>query len=69
MYQLRKNLADSVVIYGRGRELFRPPTYLVEKQFRTFFPFVILPYRTPFALKGVIFALLISSLLSPFPVH
>ena len=28
MYQLRKKkLADTVVIYGRGRELFRPPTY------------------------------------------
>jgi hypothetical protein len=23
----KKNLADSVAIYGRGRELFRPPTY------------------------------------------
>jgi len=22
-----KKLADSVAIYGRGRELFRPPTY------------------------------------------
>ena len=22
-----KNLADSVDVYGRGRELFRPPTY------------------------------------------
>ena len=22
-----KNLADIVAIYGRGRELFRPPTY------------------------------------------
>jgi len=22
----KKNLADSVAIYGRGRELFRPPT-------------------------------------------
>jgi len=29
MYQLRKkNLAVSVAIYGRGRELFRPPTYV-----------------------------------------
>ena len=28
MYQLRKiNLADSVPIYGRDRELFRPPEY------------------------------------------
>jgi hypothetical protein len=28
MYQLiNKNLADSVAIYGRGREIFRPPTY------------------------------------------
>jgi len=28
MFQLRKiNLADSIVIYGRGRELFRPPMY------------------------------------------
>jgi len=28
MYQLRKkNLADIVAIYGRGRELLRPPTY------------------------------------------
>jgi len=28
MYQLReKNLADSVATYGRGGELFRPPTY------------------------------------------
>jgi len=28
MYQLRKekSLADVVAIYGRGRELFRPPT-------------------------------------------
>jgi hypothetical protein len=24
---LKKNLADSVAIYGRGRELFRPPMY------------------------------------------
>jgi len=32
MYQLRnKNLADSVAIYGRGRELFRPPTYICSK--------------------------------------
>jgi len=23
-----KNLADSVAIYGRGRELFRPATYI-----------------------------------------
>jgi hypothetical protein len=23
-----KNIADIVAIYGRGRELFRPPTYL-----------------------------------------
>jgi len=22
----KKNLADSVAIYGRGREIFRPPT-------------------------------------------
>jgi len=30
MYQLRgKNLADSVAIYGRGREIFRPPTYVM----------------------------------------
>jgi len=30
MYQLReKNLADIVAIYGRGRELFRPPTYTI----------------------------------------
>jgi len=29
MYQLRgkKYLADSVAIYDRGREIFRPPTY------------------------------------------
>ena len=28
MYQLRKkNIADGVAIYGRGREIFRPPTY------------------------------------------
>jgi len=28
MYQLRKkNLADIVAVYCRGRELFRPPTY------------------------------------------
>jgi len=28
MYQFRKKkFADSVAIYGRGRELFRPPTY------------------------------------------
>ena len=25
--QEKKNLADSIAIYGRGRELFRPPTY------------------------------------------
>ena len=25
----RKNLSDSVAIYGRGRELFRPPTYIL----------------------------------------
>jgi hypothetical protein len=24
----KKNLADSVAIYGQGRELFRPPTYI-----------------------------------------
>ena len=32
MYQLRgeKNLGDIVVIYGRSRELFRPPTYIIE---------------------------------------
>jgi hypothetical protein len=24
----KKNLADGVDIYGRGRELFRPPTYI-----------------------------------------
>jgi len=29
MYQLRgKNLADSFAMYGRGRENFRPPTYI-----------------------------------------
>jgi hypothetical protein len=29
MYQPRKkNLTDFVAIYGRGRELFRPPTYI-----------------------------------------
>jgi hypothetical protein len=29
MYQLRKkNLTDIVAIYGRGRELFKPPTYI-----------------------------------------
>jgi len=28
MYQLRKkNLSDNIAIYGRGQELFRPPTY------------------------------------------
>jgi hypothetical protein len=29
MYELRKknNLANSIAIYGRGRELSRPPTY------------------------------------------
>jgi len=28
MYQLeKKNLANSVAIYGWGREIFRPPTY------------------------------------------
>jgi hypothetical protein len=33
MYQLRKkNLADSIAIYGRGRELFRPPTYSLYKE-------------------------------------
>jgi hypothetical protein len=25
----KKNLADSVAIYGRGRELFRAPTYSI----------------------------------------
>ena len=31
MCQLRKkNFADSVAIYGRGRELFRPPTYHID---------------------------------------
>jgi len=25
----KKNLADIVAIYGRGQELFRPPTYTV----------------------------------------
>jgi hypothetical protein len=25
---LKKNLADIIAIYGRGRELFRPPTYV-----------------------------------------
>ena len=30
MYQLRrKNLPDIVAIYGRGRELFRPPMYTI----------------------------------------
>jgi len=30
MYQLRKkNLAGSVAIYGRGREIFGPPMYTV----------------------------------------
>jgi len=30
MYQLRgKNLADSIAIYGRGREIFRPPMYYI----------------------------------------
>jgi len=30
MYQLRKKkLAHSVAIYGQGRELLRPPTYVV----------------------------------------
>jgi hypothetical protein len=24
-----KNLADNVAIYGRGREHFKPPTYMV----------------------------------------
>jgi len=28
---LEKNLADSVAIYGQGRELFRPPTYFYSK--------------------------------------
>jgi hypothetical protein len=33
MYQLReKNLADSVAIYGRGRERFRPPTYILSNK-------------------------------------
>jgi len=26
MYQFKKNLADTIAIYGRGRQLFRPPT-------------------------------------------
>jgi len=25
---LEKNLSDIVAIYGRGRDLFRPPTYI-----------------------------------------
>jgi len=29
MHQIRKkNLVDIVAIYGRGRELFRPPMYV-----------------------------------------
>jgi hypothetical protein len=24
-----KNLADSIAIYGRGREILRPPTYIL----------------------------------------
>jgi len=32
MYQLRKKkLVDSVAIYGRGREIFRPPIYITGK--------------------------------------
>jgi hypothetical protein len=31
---LGKNLADIVVIYGRGRELFRPTAYGKEKLLR-----------------------------------
>ena len=30
-----KNLADNFTIYGRGRELFRPPTYA--SQYTKFF--------------------------------
>jgi hypothetical protein len=26
---VKKNLSDIVAMYGRGRELFRPPTYLL----------------------------------------
>ena len=27
-YLGKKNLADSIVIFGLGREIFRPPTYV-----------------------------------------
>jgi hypothetical protein len=34
MYQLgEKNLVDSVAVYGRGREIFRPPTYIYEVKY------------------------------------
>jgi len=35
----KKNLADIVSIYGRGRELFRPPTYsgLVYRKVKVFY--------------------------------
>ena len=32
----KKNLAASVAIYGRGRELFRPPSYLRQNFNQTF---------------------------------
>jgi len=46
----QKNLADSVAIYGRGRELFRPPTYIDFHRFSSYFSIyfleqVGLPYQ------------------------
>jgi len=31
----KKNLADCIAIYGRGQELFRPPTYSVTISFHS----------------------------------
>ena len=47
MYQLGGgggNLADSAAIYGRGRELFRPPTY---SRLITFLKFIDAPIQVP----------------------
>jgi hypothetical protein len=34
----KKNIADIVAIYGRGRELFRPPTYVMYRVSMKYFP-------------------------------
>jgi len=33
----KKNLANSVAICGRGREVFRPPTYRHKRNFGSFY--------------------------------